>query len=140
MQSSKSIEHSGIIQDIENNVIKVSIIPESACSSCYAKSVCSVSDVDNKIIEITKCNENYSVGEQVNIFYEQSSGLKAVFLGYVLPFLILFITLIIALSITDNEAIAGSLALGILLPYYLTLLIFKDKLKKTFSFRLKKLF
>ncbi len=140
MQSSKSIEHTGVIEDIDNSIIKVSIIPESACSSCYAKSVCSVSDVDNKIIEITKCNENYSVGEQVNIFYEQSSGLKAVFLGYVLPFLILFVTLIIALWLTDNEAIAGCLALGILLPYYLTLLIFKDKLKKTFSFRIKKLF
>ncbi|MFH1319654.1 MAG: SoxR reducing system RseC family protein [Bacteroidota bacterium] len=139
MQPSKSIEHTGVIKDIEKNVIKISIVPISACSACYAKGVCSVSDIDDKIIEITRFNQNYSIGEKVNVVYEQSLGLKAVFLGYVLPFLVVFITLIISTWITDNEAISGVLALAMLLPYYLTLLFFKNHLKKTFSFRIKKL-
>ena len=42
------------------------------------------------------------------------------------------------LSITENELLAGLTALGALLPYYLIVYLTKDKLRKTFSFSIKK--
>ncbi|MCK4664297.1 MAG: SoxR reducing system RseC family protein [Bacteroidales bacterium] len=139
MQSTKSIEHIGIVQSVDNEITKVNILVQSACSSCHAKSMCSVGDSEEKIIDIINTKETYNIGEKVNVIMEQSLGYKALFLGYVLPFLIVLITLIILSAITNNEVLAGIISITILVPYYLILLFNKDKLRKTFSFSLKKI-
>jgi len=49
----------------------------------------------------------------------------------------MIITLVIASSVL-SELWAGLSAISILLPYYLLLYIFKNKLRKTFSFRIER--
>jgi sigma-E factor negative regulatory protein RseC len=73
----------------------------------------------------------------VTVLFRESSGMKALVLGYMLPFLILMITLVVAISVTGNEILAGILALLMLVPYYLTLYLLKDKIKQTFTFKLE---
>lgn len=73
----------------------------------------------------------------VTVIFRESSGLRALFLGYVLPFLILLITLIIAIEVTGNELFGGVIALALLVPYYFALYFTKDKLKKIFTFELE---
>lgn len=134
----KRIEHKGVIQSIEDESIQVELITQSACSACHAKSACGVGDMKEKVIDVKNTGGDYSVGETINLYYEESLGFKALILAYVIPFIAILIVLVITLQITNNEAIAGLLSLAVLVPYYFILYIKKDSLKKTFSFRIEK--
>jgi positive regulator of sigma E activity len=135
------IEHTGIVQTIggKDKKITVNLLRVSACASCHVKSVCAVSDSEQKTIEITgETSSDFQVGEQVRVLLSNGLGMKALFLGYFLPFLVFMATLIISVQFLD-EAAAGLLALGIMVPYYLALLLFRRKLKKTFTFSIMKM-
>ncbi len=133
-----SIVHNGIIKDIDDSYYYVSIIAQSACVSCQVKGACNVSDMQEEIIEVPVSGSKvYEVGDRVEILMGKSMGKKAVFLGYILPFIILLTTLIISVNIFNDEGIAGLTAFGILIPYYLILYLFKNKLRNSFEFRLQ---
>lgn len=139
MQKPSNIEHKGIVKSINSETISVSIIAEAACASCQVKGSCSASDLKEKIIEIPQEeNNNFNLGEQVNVILRQSLGVKALFLGYLFPFIILITSLIVISSFTNNELLSGLLSLGLLVPYYFILHLKRDYLKKEFSFTLKK--
>ncbi len=139
MVSSNEIVHKGIIDSIDEGIVKVSIMAISACASCKAKGMCSTSEMQEKIIEIHNNNRTtYSIGEHVEVILHQGLGFKALFLGYIMPFIVLFLTLIITLSVSKSEGLAGLLSILILIPYYIILYRLKDKFKKTFSFTLRK--
>jgi len=139
MKQAEQIEHKGIIKDIIGRKLDVSIIPESACAKCSVKGSCSVSEEDEKIIEVYVDNPNdYKNGEEVEVFYQRSLGFRALFLGYLMPFLILIVSLITLTTFTQNELLSGMVSLLLLFPYYLTLYLSKDKIKKTFRFSIKK--
>ena len=76
-------------------------------------------------------------GQEVVVAMKKSLGGKAVFLGYLLPFLLLIGVLITVLTLSGDEGIAGLSAIGILIPYYLVLYLLRDRLKKTFSFSIE---
>lgn len=131
-----TIEHQGIITGIEGKTVKVSLLNVSSCSSCHAKAMCNVSDVDNKEIEVMRNGQDYKLGEKVRLLYQKSMSFKALMLGYLFPFLLVFITLIVTLSITKNEPLSGLISLISLIPYYSVLALFRNKLKRTFTFTL----
>jgi len=137
MNKAEQISHTGVIRNISRDTIYVAIISESACASCHAKGYCGVSDTKEKIIEVRNTPElNHKVGECVNLVMQRSMGLKAVFYGYFLPFIILMLTLLGTLNATDNEGLAGLMALLVLLPYYLALYMLREKLKSKFEFKI----
>ena len=138
MQNNKQIDHVGTISKIKDEKITVSILNVSACAGCHAKSACSMSDMKEKEIDIIDYSSSFKLGEKVKIVYQESLGWLALLLAYVLPFVIVLITLFIATAFT-NELISGLMALAILLPYYSLLYFFKDRLKKTFSFTIHKI-
>ncbi len=135
----EAIEHKGIVESVDNGLIKVNITALSACASCQVKGSCSVGDMENKVVEITNSNIQVKDGEFVNIVMSQSLGYKALFYGYILPFILIFIVLIISTEYGLSEGYAGLLALSPLPVYYLILYLLKDKLRKTFSFSIHKL-
>ncbi len=139
MSNSKdTIIHPGIIRKVEDDRIIVNIIAQSACASCYAKGMCSVADMEEKSIEVhRKPGHNYKPGEKVTVAMEKSLGTKAVIIGYVIPFLIVLISLIILSIITNNQGFVGLISLSLLIPYYLGVYLMRDKLKKTFIFRIQ---
>jgi len=139
MSNSKSIEHKGRIDSIEGNKINVSFIAVSACASCHAKGVCSAADMKEKSVDVFDITNQYNVGEEVNVMLKQSLGFRALFLGYVLPFIIVLSVLIILTVITKDEAISGVGALAVLVPYYLILFLLKDKIRKKFTFTISKI-
>jgi len=131
---SNEVRHDGIVQSIEGDTVKVSIISKAACISCQMNSSCSTSDLSEKIIEVNRYDVNFTVGESVSVALTETSGLKALFIGYMLPFFILLATLIITMHFTQNEMISGLASLAILVPYYFTLFVLNDFLKRQFSF------
>jgi len=133
------IKHGGKISKISDDIIEVSILSMSACSSCHAKGMCSVSDMEEKIVEVQKPKDvDYQVGESVIVSMRKSSGNRAVMLGYFIPFLILVISIFILSEILNDEGMAALISLGLLVPYYIILFFRKEKLKKNFAFFISK--
>lgn len=96
-----------------------------------------MSEFQEKEIEISHFNRQYSPGEEVTVIFQESQGFKALFYGYILPFLLVMITLIGMFSLSNNEIASGLLALGVLIPYYTTLYYFRHYLKKIFNFEIE---
>lgn len=117
----------------------VNIVSQSACAGCHAKGACTISDSEDKEVEITNYKGNYKVGQEVTVLFKQSKGFAAVLWGYVLPFVLVLSTLIIALEITGDELKSGLLSLIILLPYYITLYFFRHLLKQVFNFEVEEI-
>ncbi len=136
---SQLIEHSGIVRNVNGKHIQVQIVQLSACSSCHAKGACSAADMDEKLIDVETDNLDYKVGDSVILYGQSSMGLFAVLLAFVIPFLLILLTLLIINNYTDNESLSGSIALGTLVPYFLILSRFNTKLKSRLKFQAKKL-
>lgn len=132
----EKVLHAGVVREVSENKITVVIVNASACSSCHAKGACIASDMKEKEIEIFRFTGKYSPGQHVNIVGRTFQGYKAAFYGYLLPFLVVFITLFVGISLTENEGLAGLLSLAILIPYYTAIYFFRDKLKSTFEFEI----
>ena len=132
------IEHNGIIYKIDVNWIQVMIVQQSACGDCYARGTCTVSDKQEKIIDVENSDSSFLVGEKVILFGKQSIGLQAVFLAFVIPFVLIISTLLVLQLIVINESVSGAISILILMPYYVTLSFFNKKLKSKFKFEVKK--
>src|SRR4030065_513073 len=129
----RSIEHEGIVKSSDKKSVTVSIISSSACTGCHAEGICSLSGREEKTVEIPGI---YKVvpGESVTVLMKQSSGFAAVFLGYVLPLILVVAMLIILASISAPELTAGLGAIAILIPYYLALYFFRKRINRKFTF------
>lgn len=130
--TNNSIKHAGYVSKIDGNRIEISLVGNINCAACNSKAACGVSDSDTKIVEIHNNDKDLSINEQVDVVMQNSLGLKAVFWGYVFPFILLFSVMIIA-SLFVKELIAGLLALFILIPYYLLLYFNQNTLRKIFT-------
>ncbi len=137
---SELIKHDAIIKEVGEDSIKVTIVSKAACASCQLKGVCSASEMQEKEIKVKKPLtglEKYEIGEQVNVVMTESLGLKALFLGYILPFIVLMTVLIVSYSFTCNEPLSGLLALASLGPYYFFLYMLTKKFEREFSFEIE---
>lgn len=115
----------------------MNIVSQSACSTCHAKGACTVSDYQDKEIEVTEYRGIYKTGDEVTILFKQSKGFTALFWAYVIPFFVVLGTLITALELTGDELKSGLISLFILIPYYITLYFFRHLLKKVLKFELE---
>lgn len=140
MNDTKTINHKGKVEHINDSTIVVKIQNQSACAACHARGACSMADVKEKLIDIDrKPNDNYQIGEDVKIVCDQDLGFIAIFWAYVLPTILIFTSIIILLNLGYRETLAGLVSLSILLPYYITLFLFRKKLKKRFTFRIEQI-
>lgn len=133
----KYLSHDGIITKITESSVFVRMIVKSACSTCDIKGSCSLSEVEEKVVEVNLKNHSYSVGQHVEIAIRSSLGYKALVLAYLIPFVVLFTSLIITNSITKNEVSSALIALLATAFYYLILFGFKNRLKKEYQYELR---
>jgi sigma-E factor negative regulatory protein RseC len=136
--SGKEITHEGIVQEVSDNNITVRFVSQPACSSCNIKESCALADSEARNLEVGSQDKSFQAGEKVNIILSQSHGFRAVFLGYILPLIVVFLSLILLLKLTNNEALAGLGSISVLIPYYIILWLLKGVIKKKFKFRLVK--
>ena len=132
------IEHTGIIESIQDHRFRILITQQSACSECDVKGACTISGQQEKIVEVESFDSSFKVGEKVLLSGKNTFGLLAVFLAFVIPFILILITLVSLKSLVSNEIISGGIALFILVPYYLILSLFNKSLKTKFNFEIKK--
>ncbi len=130
-----SIAHDGIIVEITPDFTTVEILSSSACASCHAKGLCGMSEEEKKLIMVpTDPYTVYSEGQQVKVMTKKSMGLKAVWISYVIPLLILLILILSLSSVIGNEAYVGLAAIAGVALYYFVIWLLRDKLESEFVF------
>ena len=133
------IKHRGIVEKVEGSHVVVRIVQTSACAACSAKGLCNASESKEKQIDVYEVNASYQIGEEVVLCGTTSMGMRAVFLAFGIPMLLLLVALFVTMRVTDGDALVSSLvALFAVVPYYLVIYFMKDKLNKTFSFTIEK--
>jgi sigma-E factor negative regulatory protein RseC len=137
MSKNETIEHIGVISEIRSNLILVDLSVQSACAACHAKGVCG--EGEQKTIEVRTDKNFFNVGEKVNVIMRQSLGMKALFLGYLMPFIVVVSTLFTLMMLGVSEGISGLLSIVLLGPYYYVLYLLKDKIKREFNFDIEKI-
>ncbi len=138
MAGKNVIDHEGVVDQVADNVATVVIDSQSACAACHAKGACSAADKEEKILSVPVNGIEVHPGETVRVMISKSTGLKAVAFGYVYPFLLLLVVLIILTATGYSELRAGLFALASLLPYYLVIYLLRDKIGNSFTFKLEK--
>lgn len=129
------IAHDGIIVEITPDFTTVEILSSSACASCHAKGLCGMSEEEKKLIMVpTDPYTVYSEGQQVKVMTKKSMGLKAVWISYVIPLLILLILILSLSSVIGNEAYVGLAAIAGVALYYFVIWLLRDKLESEFVF------
>ena len=136
------IQHTGEIIDITPDFTTIKIIVSSACASCHAKSLCGMSEEQEKIIMLpTDPYATHNVGDKVQVATKMTMGLKAVWISYVIPLAVLMILILSLLSIFEDvqckEAIAGLGSLAGVGVYYFVIWLLRDRLKNEFVFYIK---
>ena len=148
------IKHDGIIIALnEDGTALVRIVQTSACAACKAKAMCaSAESAEKEMTVVLLGDEQWAVGNEVEVMVQQKMGWKAVVLAYLLPFFVMLAVMFIGnglLAMCDGatgllgdeakrEAVLGTIALCAMAVYYLVLGMFKDKLQKEFSFTARK--
>lgn len=129
----------GIVRAVNGDDISVEIIVSSACSGCHAKSICIPSDRRQEIIIVKNTRqEEYRVGETVDLLLETSAGNKAVVLAYVLPLFVLLVLLFGCYAITHKELLSVGVSMSGVILYYLILKSAGKKVERGIEFGVRK--
>ena len=135
MNRSSEILHDGIVTAVEGDTVSVLLTPGVACAGCRAEGSCSVYGNDVKLVKV-KGNFFVHQGEKVVVSISESQGFRALLYGYILPLVIMLVSLVLCITLSLGELVSGLVAIGILIPYYLALFIFRKMISKKFSFKI----
>lgn len=131
---SKIVTHKGKVIHLEGLDVRVMIERMSACAACHAKGMCTLSDKEDKIIDIKVSADRaakLNVGDEVVVAVSQQRGMQAVLLAYILPAILVVLSLILLLKLLP-EPLAILSALAVLGGYYYVLYLFRNKLNAKF--------
>jgi sigma-E factor negative regulatory protein RseC len=138
MNSAECIEQKGVVKEVINGKIMVSLTSFSACAHCHSKNACTLYQSETREVEVPEGNLHLKPGENVFIQIKENKGLRAALLAYFIPFVIILFTLILLSSIGLSELLAGMISVLAITPYFIILYFRRKNLKKTFSFSLRK--
>jgi len=134
------IEHKGTVISVTDRELVVEIINQATCIGCKAKSFCSLSGQNEKLISLPlKQNQKWNVGEEVVVELKASLGFKAVFLMYVLPLFFLLLPLFTLPYLGVSELLTGLSALMAPAIGYFFVWLFRRRIEKEYIFAAKKL-
>lgn len=135
-----TIKHQGVVESIEGKHIRVRITQTSACASCDIKGYCSSADTKEKIIDIyLPQNNTFAVGDNVWVVGHMTMGLLAVLCAFLLPLIILVISLFLLMYILNDEFLSACLSIVLVAFYYIVLkMLFKGPWKEKLTFTIQR--
>ena len=135
------IVKNGLVKAIKSNSIDVEIISCSACAGCAISSSCSMSETKKRIVTIQgSFVGQYQVGDKIEVVMSDRLGLQAVVYAFVIPLLLLLITVVCCHCCGFDDIISGISGIIVLIPYYFALFLNRNRLENKFCCRLKKQF
>ena len=131
--------HDGTVKEISSGTVKVEMHVVSACSSCKAHEKCAFVDKADKIVEVETSDwQQYSVGDSVIVSVNESLGLLAVLLAYILPAVVIIGSIALLQITSASEVLTATITLIVTALYFLLLYHLRDKLQRRFSFGITK--
>ena len=134
----EQVSHTGKVVSMTPATTTVEIVSHAACSECHAAGVCGMSEFAEKAIEVpADPYATYGVGDEVQVVLKASMGMKAVWLAYFLPLVVLLAVALGLIALGVGEVAAGLAGLGAVALYYLALWLFRDKLRNEYVFTIQ---
>ena len=135
MAKKNEITHPGRIVEITPDFTTVEITVSSACASCHAKGLCGMSEEEDKVIMVpTDPYTLRAVGDEVTVKTKLTMGLKAVWISYVIPLVILLILILSLSAVFEKEYMTGLVSIAGVALYYFGIWLFRDRLSNEFVF------
>ena len=131
--------HDGKVISVTERLVKVEMHVVSACSSCKAHDKCAFVDKADKIVEVETDDWNlYREGDMVTVSVNESLGLLAVLLAYILPAVIIIASVILTTILTESELWGALVPILVTTVYFLILYRSRERLQTKFSFGISK--
>lgn len=129
--------HDGVVTDVAKDRVRVRIQAVSACATCAAHARCGFAESKDKEVDIPAADwQRYVPGQMVTVHIDESRGMLAVWLAYVLP-AVLMLAVIIGLSFAHlpewTVILAAFATLGL---YILVLYLRRRKVESHFTLTL----
>lgn len=139
----ETIDHTGVIESIRGDIVRVCIEQRSACSGCKVASQCNASEHRVRTIDV-RCPRGgaaaWRVGQHVRVTLPATTALHALLLSFGLALAVMMAVMIAVWSLSGgNETLAAVCALGSLAPYYLLVYLFRDRIGRKVNFGLQRL-
>lgn len=131
-----SIKHLGVVDEVDDDCVKVRIVQTSACATCQAAGHCTASESKEKIVEVYDNLSNLKKGDSVIVVAARRTGFMAVLLSSVIPLIILVVAMVLTIAITKNEVYAALISIAMLIPYYFIVYLARDKIRAQLSFHI----
>ncbi len=131
------IKHKAKIVQVLPNFVEAEIEVKSACAHCALQKACQMHEVSQrKIIIPLEQGKIYQVGEVVNVSISLEEGMLAAFYAYVLPLILVLLTLFISLMSGVSEIISGICSIIVLIPYYFGVFLKKNFFARKLNFKI----
>jgi len=135
---SEKIIHDGVIESMNGKRVTVRIARADACSSCQARGHCGSTIGEDRLIELSYIDQrDYNIGDHVVVEISVSEGRHAVLLGFGVPLMLIMVVAFVAIGLGVGDGMAALLSCVSLLPYYLLLWLFRQRVQRHFTFKIK---
>ena len=124
----KRVTHEGTVVKVDGNNVFVRIVQTSACASCSLSRHCNSAESKEKTVVAQAGADSFRVGESVLVSVSSSLGHKAVSLGFGIPLALLLAVVMAVSGLTGNEPLAALCGVGVLIPYYILLYVFRARI------------
>lgn len=135
----RSVEHRGIVERIDGNVVMVKVERQSACAGCHAKGLCGESGQE-RIIEVrTPYANEFQPTERVIVALERESmGFMSVVWAYIFPLILLLAVLFSAHAMGLGDGAAAMASLIATTAYYVVLYVLRRYIDRKIKFTIIK--
>ena len=136
---STKINHSGVIESIEDGCVHVRIVQTSACAACKVAGYCNAAESTEKVVDVfcDAAARHLAVGQAVTVSASGTVAARALLWGFGLPFVVLVTVLFVVLKLTGNEGVAALSGLAALIPYYIILWLLRNRMREQLSFEIE---
>ena len=125
-----TIEHDGIVTQVAETFIIVTIQSQTACAGCHAKGACGMSEMALKSITTEKPNEDVKIGDKVIVSASTQNAMLSVLLAYIAVLALLILA-------GTSEVLAATLSLTTTTVYFIVLYLLRNKFAKKIKFKVK---
>ncbi|MBO5562493.1 MAG: SoxR reducing system RseC family protein [Bacteroidales bacterium] len=135
----EEVRHIGKVVSVTPKETLVEIVSHSACSACHAAGLCGLSEYTEKAVQVpTDPFSAPQVGDEVEVVLSSSMGMKAVWIAYFVPLLVLLAVTLGLIALGVGEAVSGLCGIGAVALYYLGVWFLRDRLRTEYVFTIRK--
>ena len=134
----EQVKHTGKVVSMNPQLTTVQIVSQSACAQCHAAGLCGLSEYTEKAIQVpTDPYATYSVGDEVQVVLKASMGMKAVWIAYFFPLVVLLAVALGLIAFGVSEVVSGLAGIAAVGLYYLGVWLLRGRLQNEYVFTIQ---